>query len=89
MTLTIEIESEREARLLEEAARHGLDAASYLRYLVEQHLQSEHADMPLRGSAVPAERAKAFRVWAEGHRLDSPPLSDAVISREAIYGERG
>ena len=35
------------------------------------------------------ERAKAYRLWAEGHSAKTPLLSDNAISRESIYGERG
>ena len=33
----------------------------------------------------PAEKAKAFREWAESHRRNLPSLSDEAISRESIY----
>ncbi len=33
----------------------------------------------------PAEKAAAFRAWAESHRRGLPLLSDEAISRESIY----
>ena len=37
----------------------------------------------------PAEKARAFREWAESHHSDAPPLSDEAISRESIYSHEG
>jgi len=42
---------------------------------------------PFYVSATPAERARAYRDWAESHTRDSPVLSDAAISRENIYSD--
>ena len=35
----------------------------------------------------PAEKAKAFRAWAESHSRGLPLLSDEAISRESIYSD--
>ena len=35
----------------------------------------------------PAEKAAAFRAWAESHRRGLPLLSDEAISRESIYSD--
>lgn len=35
----------------------------------------------------PAEKAKAFRKWAESHRHGLPLLNDEAISRESIYSD--
>jgi hypothetical protein len=37
---------------------------------------------------TPEERAQALLQWVEFQRITAPPLSDEVISRESIYGER-
>jgi hypothetical protein len=34
---------------------------------------------------TPAERAQAFRNWANSHKTGAPPLSDYAVSREAMY----
>ena len=89
MTLTIDVGPEQEARLLEEAARQGLDARDYVRRIIESHLPLRTGSPPFNTTATPEERARAFRAWAESQRLDTPLLSDEAISRESIYGERG
>lgn len=50
---------------------------------------SETQERPFYETAIPQERAKAYREWAESHGKNSPMLSDEAISRESIYGERG
>lgn len=35
----------------------------------------------------PAEKAKAFRAWADSHSRGLPLLSDEAISRESIYSD--
>ena len=36
------------------------------------------------------QRVQAFQEWVESHHaMELPDLSDEVISRESIYGERG
>jgi hypothetical protein len=35
----------------------------------------------------PAEKAAAFRAWAESHPRGLPLLSDEAISRESIYSD--
>ncbi len=48
-----------------------------------------HPSQPFYATATPAERARAFREWAESHSRETPVLSDDAISRESIYfGER-
>lgn len=50
----------------------------------------EAKERPLYEIATPQERSKAFREWVESHQgRNYPQLSDADISRESIYGERG
>ena len=54
---------------------------------VEQELRSQA--IPSRSALSPAERAEAFRTWAESHPRTTPVLSDDAISRETIYSHRG
>ncbi|OKH37279.1 hypothetical protein NIES2119_13565 [[Phormidium ambiguum] IAM M-71] len=53
----------------------------------KMNLNTEIQERPFYEVATPEERAKAFRNWAENHRLDTPILSDEAISRESIYGD--
>ena len=61
--------------------------------LLEQkmHQTSQAEERPFYETATKEEWIAAFREWTESHRYeeDSPILSDEVISRESIYGERG
>ena len=43
-------------------------------------------DRPLRETATPQQRSRAFREWAESHReMNLPHLSDYAVSRESMY----
>ena len=57
--------------------------------LEERELLAEKIEPVLRSSfpetLTAQEKAKRFRVWAGGHRRDTPILSDDAISRESIY----
>ncbi len=48
---------------------------------------------PLPGSfqdeVTPEEWVRQFHAWAEGHDRTTPSLSDAAISRENTYPDRG
>jgi hypothetical protein len=81
MTVTIELSAEIEAGLAALAEAHGLSLPQL------QHLLEEQVSIRAAGLS-PAERAAAWRASVEGLPL-VPPLSDAAISRESIYGLRG
>ncbi|MBP0030315.1 hypothetical protein [Roseofilum sp. Guam] len=55
----------------------------------QEQALAEGQERPFYETATPAERAKAFREWAESHPRNQPYLSDEAISRESIYGDRG
>jgi hypothetical protein len=84
--MTIELKPE-QARILEEALRQGRFQS------VEQALdETFHSIAPaetVSPALSPAERAAAFRSWADSHPRNTPVLSDEAISREAIYSDRG
>ena len=82
MTVTIELSAEIEAGLAALAKARGLDLPEYLQLLLEEQVSVRTAGLS------PAERAAAWRASVEGLPL-LPPLSDAAISRENIYGPRG
>ena len=54
--------------------------------LLEQTLPSTQESEPAQRELSPAEKAAAFRAWAESHTRGLPLLSDEAISRESIYG---
>lgn len=83
MAMTIELKPEQE-RILQDALRQGRFQS------VEQALdEALHSIVVMRGSALsPAERAAAYRAWAESHPRTTPVLSDEAISRETIYSDR-
>ena len=82
--MTIELKPEQE-RILQEALRQGRFQS------VEQALdEALHSIAVARGAVLPpAERAAAYRAWAESHPRTGPVLSNDAISRETIYSNRG
>ena len=80
MAMTIELKPEHEI-LLRDAVRHGRFQS------LEQALdQALHSLVVTPGPVLsPAERAAAYRAWAESHPRTTPVLSDDAISRETIY----
>ena len=52
---------------------------------LEQILPLTEKDESNLEELSPAEKAAAFRAWAESHRRGLPLLSDEAISRESIY----
>jgi len=82
MTVTIELSAEIEAGLAALAEARGLSLPEYLQRLAEEQVAVHAAGLS------PAERAAAWLASVEGLPL-VPPLSDAAISRESIYGPRG
>jgi hypothetical protein len=82
--MTIELNPQQE-RILQEALRQGPFQS------VEQALdEALHSIVGgVRSERSPAERAAAFRSWAESHPRNTPLLSEEAISRETIYSDRG
>ena len=89
MSVTIELNSDEQARLDAAARRNGIETAKYAAKLVTDHLPQVPNASDTPTLTTPQERAKAFRAWAESHSRKTPLLSDEDISRESIYGERG
>lgn len=50
---------------------------------------SEEEMMDETGLSAPRGRVSAFQDWVKSHSKDTPLLSDAAVSRESFYGERG
>jgi hypothetical protein len=82
MAVTIDLPPEIEANLAAAAAVRGVPLTEYLRRLL-----TEQAGPVKPGRKTPEERV---RLWRDVSGLpDTKPLSDAAISRESIYAERG
>jgi hypothetical protein len=82
MTVTIELSPDIEAGLAALAKAHGLALPQYVQRVLEERISVRAPGL------APAERAAAWRASADSLPL-SPPLSDAAISRDSIYGVRG
>lgn len=54
---------------------------------LEQNLRLEQEGKREQPALSAAEKAAAFRTWAESHRRGLPLLSDEAISRESMYGD--
>jgi hypothetical protein len=89
MTLKIDLSSEQEALLIQEAARHGVEASEYVRRMIERQLSNQEGGQSVGAPITPEERARAFRAWAESHDRNTPLLTEEAISRESIYQGRG
>ena len=85
-TTTIEVDQLTAVILRAKAEAKGITISDWLRSLAENE-----ATMPqptFFETASPEERARAVEEWANRQRSTAPPLSDAAISRDNIYGER-
>jgi len=83
--MTIELKPEQE-RILREALRLGRFQSA--EQALDEALHSIEPSGGVRPTLSPAERAAAFRSWAESHPRNSPVLSDEAISGETIYSDR-
>lgn len=82
MTITLTFKPDVEAGLLAQAQVAGMTVEEYLLFMVEG------AVLPVAPDQLsPEQRAAAFESWSANHRV-TPPLSDYVVSREAIYEGR-
>ena len=81
MTIRIDLPPDVAAKYAAEASVRGVPLERYVRDRLI-------AQVPAPLDMTPRERARALRAWAKSHRA-TPPLSDAAIRRESIYGERG
>ena len=83
MSVLIELPPEIEASLAAQAEAQGVPLSEFLRHLLEERVSAGKA-----GALSPADRAAAWRNSVRD-LPDTPPLSDAAISRENIYDTRG
>ena len=82
MTVTIELSPDIEAGLVALAKAQGLAVPQYVQRVLEERVSVRALELS------PAERAAAWRSSVDGLPL-SPPLSEAAISRDSMYGARG
>jgi plasmid stability protein len=89
MALTINVPPEVEARLREEAAKRGQDAAEYAGALLTQMLGPGHLKS-FAETATQEEWQRAFEAWvASHHDLTAPVISLEALRRENLYEDRG
>ena len=88
MGLMVQIPSELEKRIEAEAAKRGISVDEYVQVLLERMLVGP-GELPSWMKATKEEWLKAFNAWMDSHDPALPPLSDAAVSRESFYGERG
>jgi hypothetical protein len=83
MAVNLNITSGLEARLEARAQALGLSVESF----IETVLEREAATSCTNGcsSMTGAEKAKAFRAWANSFPPDLPVLSLEDVSRESVY----
>ena len=86
MTLTLELSPERGAALKAQAEACGMSVEKWFLHLAEQLAPAE--SIAHLQKSDPAEWARRFHEWAEGHDRTTPLLSDESISRESIYSDR-
>ena len=88
MALIVQIPSELEKRIKTEAAERGVSVDEYVQALLQRMLVSP-GELPSWMNATKKGWLKAFNAWMDSHDATLPPLSDAALSRESFYGERG
>ena len=86
MTLRLELPPEREAAIKAQAQARGLSVEEWLLELAE--LAAPSFSVVHLQKTNPAEWARQFRAWADGHDPNTPILSDEAMSRESIYPDR-
>jgi len=86
MSLTIEMASEMEERLRQEAQKQGLDAGEYVRHLIERSLAIEKGAGP---ASTTQDRLRAFEEYLASRDSSKPPLPPEAFERASFYGERG
>jgi hypothetical protein len=82
MTVTLKLKPEVEAGLVAQAQATGVSVEEYVLSVVEG------AVLPtVKNMLTPEEQAAAYETWSRQHR-PTPPLSEAAVSREAMYEGR-
>jgi hypothetical protein len=85
MTVTLELKPEVEARVIEQAAAHGVPVEEFLESVIEENLNGEEGESFAETASL-EEWVREFQAWADSHNyITAPPADD---SRESIYRER-
>ena len=82
MVLNINIKPETEARLASRARSTGLSLEVFVQEILNRGAAAETLKSPELGGA---EKAKAFRIWADSFPANVPVLSLDDLSRESMY----
>ncbi len=85
MPKMLEVDREVASKSQARARERGVSVDVYLRELIDQ----KETESEGRNSLSSQERVHLLREWTSGHSRDTPVLSENVITRENIYGERG
>lgn len=86
MTVTLELSTEQEKRLLDSASRADADA---VRTILLQALEDTVEHLLARPKQPSPERRRALLDQIAQDMAGTPVLSDEALSREAIYGDSG
>lgn len=93
MTLTIDLPSELEERLVREAPKHGLSASEYACRLIEQRLCSQQEKTKSLWETLAADEwERAFDEYLASHDATNPPLPPEAFERarfSRFYGAGG
>jgi hypothetical protein len=84
--MSLNVNPETEARLLDLAQADGVSVDDFLKQVVDE--KTGQAPIAASSSLSPMERAAAWRESVKG-LPQTKPLSDEAISRESIYSDRG
>jgi hypothetical protein len=85
-TVKIDLPPEREAAIRARADAEGMTLEQWFLKFAEQYVPVASEAHLQRTD--PAEWARRFHAWAEGHDRTTPLLSDEAISRESLYPDR-
>ena len=86
MQVSIELSEEQAALVKAQAEAQGLSVEHWLQGIAGGHVPAD--SIAHLQSTDPAEWARQFHEWANGHDRTTPLLSDESISRESIYPDR-
>jgi len=86
MTVMLELPPEKVAAFEAQAQARGLSVEQWMVEIADQHMQT--ASIAELQKTNPKEWARHFDAWVDGHKRDTPVLSDEAMSRESIYPDR-
>jgi hypothetical protein len=78
MSITLNLSPDVEKGLMAQARERGMPLSDYL-----QEIVTRQAYLAAGTSMAGKDKARAFELWAKGHRT-TPPLSDEAVSRASL-----